>query len=89
MCSSSLKTLNIGAAAGCLHPEREGFFETPARYLDWYHREGPVQVPKLSNVRVAACTVSQMSWRHASSLTSGSCASVGRFRYKWLGRHLI
>ena len=29
-------------ATGCLHPAHDGFFESPAAYVNWYEREGPL-----------------------------------------------
>ncbi len=31
----------LAERAGCLHPEYSGFFESPAKYLEWYRRNGP------------------------------------------------
>ncbi|KAK9843478.1 hypothetical protein WJX81_004582 [Elliptochloris bilobata] len=28
---------------GCLHPDHEGYFATPAAYLQWYRRAGPLR----------------------------------------------
>ncbi len=28
---------------GCLHPDHEGYFATPAAYMDWYRRAGPLR----------------------------------------------
>ncbi len=36
-------TVSLRCLAGCLHPDHEGFFESPAQYLKWYGRRGPVQ----------------------------------------------
>ena len=30
-------------AAGCLHPDHEGYFESPAQYLAWYRQHGPLR----------------------------------------------
>ena len=37
--------LSTGAlnAPGCLHPDRQGYFATPAAYLEWYRRAGPLR----------------------------------------------
>ena len=32
-------------ATGCLHPAYSGYFATPADYMRWYEREGPVRDP--------------------------------------------
>ena len=29
-------------AAGCLHPEHQGFFASPAQYMKWYSKHGPL-----------------------------------------------
>lgn len=28
--------------AGCLHPEHQGFFASPAHYMKWYSKHGPL-----------------------------------------------
>lgn len=28
--------------AGCLHPEYQGFFASPAQYIKWYNKHGPL-----------------------------------------------
>lgn len=33
-------------ATGCLHPAYRGYFSSPAEYMRWYEREGPVRDPK-------------------------------------------
>ena len=38
--------------AGCLHPEHAGFFDSPAQYLQWYERNGPVQAAAAPTVAV-------------------------------------
>ncbi len=32
-------------ATGCLHPAYQGYFGSPAEYMRWYEREGPVRDP--------------------------------------------
>ena len=29
-------------SAGCLHPNHEGYFSSPAEYIKWYKRHGPL-----------------------------------------------
>lgn len=47
------------AGPGCLHPDHEGYFATPAAYLEWYRRAGPLRAdtsaPTVA-VRTASCT---------------------------------
>ena len=28
--------------AGCLHPEHDGYFSSPAEYMKWYKQDGPL-----------------------------------------------
>ena len=35
--------LSKNAGAGCLHPDYDGFLETPAQYLKWYLKHGPLK----------------------------------------------
>ena len=35
--------LSQGALTGCLHPDYDGFLETPAQYLKWYSKHGPLK----------------------------------------------
>ena len=38
-------------ATGCLHPSRPGhYFATPAEYLRWYEKDGPVRDPEAPTV---------------------------------------
>lgn len=30
-------------AAGCLHPKHVGYFSSPAEYIKWYKRHGPLR----------------------------------------------
>lgn len=36
----------MARAAGCLHPDHEGYFESPAQYMAWYRRHGPLKDSK-------------------------------------------
>ena len=35
--------LSEGAVTGCLHPDYDGFLDTPAQYLKWYSKHGPLK----------------------------------------------
>ena len=35
--------LRCETCAGCLHPDYDGYFETPAQYLKWYIKQGPLK----------------------------------------------
>jgi cobalamin biosynthesis Mg chelatase CobN len=39
-------------APGCLHPDHQGYFASPADYMRWYQRHGPVQDPAAPTVAV-------------------------------------
>lgn len=39
-------------ATGCLHPLYQGYFATPADYMRWYERNGPVRDPAAPTVAV-------------------------------------
>ncbi|KAL4859226.1 Acyl-coenzyme A oxidase [Chlorella vulgaris] len=39
-------------ATGCLHPAYDGYFATPAEYMRWYEREGPVRDPAAPTVGI-------------------------------------
>lgn len=39
-------------ATGCLHPAYNGYFATPADYMRWYAKEGPVRDPKAPTVGI-------------------------------------
>ena len=32
----------VSSYAGCLHPEHNGYFSSPAEYMKWYKRHGPL-----------------------------------------------
>lgn len=37
---------------GCLHPRHRGYFSTPAEYMAWYDKYGPVRDPAAPTVAV-------------------------------------
>ena len=41
---------------GCLHPDHEGYFATPAAYLEWYHRAGPLRADPAAPTVAVRCT---------------------------------
>ena len=73
-------------ATGCLHPAHRGYFATPAEYMRWYEREGPVRDPAAPT---GACDmwvagVGQPSFFHAAmrcdlrSTTAAPCKQMRR-----------
>jgi magnesium chelatase subunit H len=42
--AAAVKTQNLSfICAGCLHPDYDGFFATPAEYRAWYRKHGPLR----------------------------------------------
>ena len=62
-CHSTTGAAMMGRCAGCLHPEHDGFFETPGQYLAWYRKHGPLRGNPDAPVVTVLLYRCVLSWR--------------------------
>ena len=43
MSCDSTPSNHASLCSGCLHPDHQGYFSTPADYMDWYKSHGPLR----------------------------------------------
>lgn len=43
ICKRLLTDSSLRPPAGCLHPAHQGYFASPADYMRWYQRQGPLR----------------------------------------------
>lgn len=60
-------------ATGCLHPSHRGYFSSPAEYMRWYEREGPVRDP---SAPTGECRAVHQSRRRAGWANAARAAAV-------------
>ena len=69
--SSMCSTLGRILFAGCLHPDRDGYFESPAQYMAWYRRRGPLRDSK--DAPVVAVLLYRCSCRSLATTSLVAC----------------
>ena len=50
--TTSRSDARVRRNAGCVHPDHQGTLPSPAAYLRWYSRNGPVRDPAAPTVAV-------------------------------------
>lgn len=55
---------------GCLHPAYPGYFSSPAEYMRWYEREGPVRDPKAPTGEGRVCSA-----QNSCCVPRGACST--------------